>query len=57
VCVCVCVYWLIIVWLPRVIGAAVSLNGSALVYCGRNKWFVGGRNVCAIFCVLTVLVC
>jgi hypothetical protein len=43
------VYWLIIVWLPRVVGAGVSVNGSALVFCGRHMWFLGGRNVCAIF--------
>jgi hypothetical protein len=46
------VYWLIIVWLPRVIGAGVSVNGSALVFCGRDMWFLGGRNVCYIFVYL-----
>jgi hypothetical protein len=43
------VYWLIIVWLHRVIEAGVSVNGSVLVFCVRDMWFVGGRNVCAIF--------
>jgi hypothetical protein len=51
------VYWLIIAWLPRVICAGVCVNESALVLCGRDMWFLGGRDVCAIFCVLTVLVC
>jgi hypothetical protein len=52
------VYWLITVWLPRVICAGVCVNGSALVFCGRDMWFLGGRNVCAIFFyVLTALVC
>jgi hypothetical protein len=46
------VYWLIILWLPRVIGAGVSVNGSTLVFCGRDMWFVGGRNVCAIIVYL-----
>jgi hypothetical protein len=32
-----------------VIGAGISVNGSALVFCGRDMWFVGGRNVCALF--------
>jgi hypothetical protein len=32
-----------------VIGAGVCVNGSALVFCGRDMWFLGGRNVCAIF--------
>jgi hypothetical protein len=30
---------------------------STLVSCGHDVWFLGGRTVCAIFCVLTVLVC
>jgi hypothetical protein len=29
----------------------VCVNGSALVLCGRDMWFVGGRNMCDIFCV------
>jgi hypothetical protein len=45
------VYWLIIAWLPIVIGAGVCVNGSAAVFCGCDMWFVGGRNVCAIFFV------
>jgi hypothetical protein len=32
-----------------VIGAGASVNGSALVFCGRDMWFLDGRNVCAIF--------
>jgi hypothetical protein len=47
----VCAYWLIIVRLPRVICAGVCVNGSALVFCGCDMWFLGGRNVCAIFLV------
>jgi hypothetical protein len=35
----------------------VCVNGYALVLRGRDTWFLGGRNTCAIFCVLTVLVC
>jgi hypothetical protein len=38
------VYWVIIVWLPRVIGTGASVNGSALVFCGRDVLFLGGRN-------------
>jgi hypothetical protein len=34
-----------------VIGAGVSVSGSALVFCGCDMWFLGGRNVCAIFFV------
>jgi hypothetical protein len=37
--------------------AGVCVNGSALVLCGRDVWFLGRRSVCAMFCVLTVLVC
>jgi hypothetical protein len=39
------------------ISAGVYVNGSALVFCGRDMWFVCGRNVCAIFFVLMVFVC
>jgi hypothetical protein len=35
----------------------VCVNGFALVLCGHDMWFFGGRNMCAIFCVLTFLVC
>jgi hypothetical protein len=35
----------------------VCVNGSALVLCGYNMWFLGRHSICAIFCVLTVLVC
>jgi hypothetical protein len=45
------VYWLIIVWLLSVICAGVYVDGSALVFCGRDILFVGGRNVCAILFV------
>jgi hypothetical protein len=47
------VYGLIRVWLPRVIGAGVSVNGSALVFCRRDMWLLGGRNVCAIYFLCT----
>jgi hypothetical protein len=42
-----------------VICAGVGVNGSALVFCGRDMLFLGGHNVCAIyfFFVLEVLVC
>jgi hypothetical protein len=46
----------IVAWLPRVIGAGVCVNGSALVLCGRDMWFLGGSNVCAIFlCTLCTI--
>jgi hypothetical protein len=35
----------------------VCVNGSVLVLCGRDMWFLGRHNMCAIFCVLMVLVC
>jgi hypothetical protein len=35
----------------------VCVNGSALVLYGRDMWFLDGHNMCARFCVLTVLVC
>jgi hypothetical protein len=35
----------------------VCVNGSALVLCGHDMWFLGGSIMCAIFCVITVLVC
>jgi hypothetical protein len=47
----ICVLVNHIVWLPHVICAGVNVNGSALVFCGRDMWFLGGRNVCAIFFV------
>jgi hypothetical protein len=39
----------VLVRLPRVIGAGVSVNGSALVFCGHDMWFLDGHNMCAIF--------
>jgi hypothetical protein len=41
--VCVCVY------------VCACVYGSALVLCGHDMWFLGGRSMCAIFCVLTIL--
>jgi hypothetical protein len=48
----------------------VCVIGPVLVLCGRDIWFLGGRDMCDIFgvlrfwyvnplmdCVLTVLVC
>jgi hypothetical protein len=43
------VYWLFIAWFPRLLRAGASVKGSALVFCGRDVLFLGGRNVCAIF--------
>jgi hypothetical protein len=37
--------------------AGVCVSESALVLCGHDMWVLGGRNMCATFCVLTVLVC
>jgi hypothetical protein len=30
----------------------VCVNGSALVLCGHDVWFLGRRSMCAIFCAL-----
>jgi hypothetical protein len=53
-----CVYSLIkVMFASRDIYVLVCVNGSALVLCGRDVWFLGRRSTCAIFCVLVVLVC
>jgi hypothetical protein len=41
----------------RDIYVLVCVNGSALVLCGHDVWFLGRHSMCAIFCVLMVLVC
>jgi hypothetical protein len=35
----------------------VCVNGPALVLCGHYMRFLGEHNMCARFCVLTVMVC
>jgi uncharacterized membrane protein YfbV (UPF0208 family) len=37
--------------------AGVCVSISALVLCGHDVWFLGRHTICAIFCVLTGLVC
>jgi hypothetical protein len=52
----VCVHSLIkFMVASRDICVLVCVNGSALVLCGHDVWFLGRRSMCAIFCVLTVL--
>jgi hypothetical protein len=48
-------YWLWVYWLIKVmvvcsdiyVLVCVCVNGSALVLCGHEMWFVGGRSMCA----------